>query len=93
MQNTFLFKDENLNIAQDNEEIETNIEVNNLYMKDFEYKLTNNFLSDKKIFDNNNTISGVLGLGTLHGKNMFMDQMKSKKLIKKKKVYFCLTPF
>ena len=89
-QNTFLFKDENLNIAQDNEEIETNIEVNNLYMKDFEYKLTNNFLSDKKIFDNNNTISGVLGLGTLHGKNMFMDQMKSKKLIKKKKVYFCL---
>ena len=89
-QNTFLFKDENLNIAQDNEEIETNIEVNNLYMKDFEYKLTNNFLSDKKIFDNNNTISGVLGLGTLHGKNMFMDQMKSKKLIKKKKVYVCL---
>ena len=89
-QNTFLFKDENLNIAQDNEEIETNIEVNNLYMKDFEYKLTNNFLSDKKIFDNNNTISGVLGLGTLHGKNMFMDQMKSKKLIKKKKIYVCL---
>ena len=89
-QNTFLFKDENLNIGQDNEEIETNIEVNNLYMKDFEYKLTDNFLSDKKIFDNNNTISGVLGLGTLHGKNMFMDQMKSKELIKKKKVYVCL---
>ena len=89
-QNTFLFKDEDLNIDQDFEEIETKIEVNNLYMKDFEYKLTGNFLSNKKIYDNNNTISGVLGLGTLHGKNMFMDQMKSKKLIKKKKVYFCL---
>ena len=88
-QYTYLFKNEEIN--SDDEEIETNIEVNNLYAKDFKYKLTENFLS-KKIISNNieNNIGGILGFGTIHGKNMFMDQMKNKKLIKKKKVYFCL---
>ena len=88
-QYTYLFKNEEMN--SDDEEIETNIEVNNLYAKDFKYKLTENFLS-KKIISNNieNNIGGILGFGTIHGKNMFMDQMKNKKLIKKKKVYFCL---
>ena len=88
-QNTFLFKNEKIGL--NGEEIETNIEVNNLYLKDFEYKLEDNFLSNKKINENKeNTISGILGLGTLHGKNMFMDQMKNKNLIKKRSVYFCL---
>ena len=88
-QYTYLFKNEEIN--SDDEEIETNIEVNNLYAKDFKYKLTENFLS-KKLISNNieNNIGGILGFGTIHGKNMFMDQMKNKKLIKKKKVYFCL---
>ena len=88
-QYTYLFKNEEIN--SDDEEIETNIEVNNLYAKDFKYKLTENFLS-KKIISNNieNNIGGILGFGTIHGKNMFMDQMKNKKLIKKKRVYFCL---
>ena len=90
-QNTYLFKDEILNIDNDKETIETNIEINNLYMKNFEFKLTDNFLWKKIISDNNTkTINGVLGFGTFHGKNMFMDQMKNKKLIKKKRVYFCL---
>lgn len=88
-QNTYIFKNEILN--SNDEEIETNIEVNNLYMKDFKYKLVDNFLSKKIISGGiENKLGGVLGLGTLHGKNMFMDQMKNKKLIKKKKVYFCL---
>ena len=88
-QYTYLFKNEEIN--SDDEEIETNIEVNNLYAKDFKYKLTENFLS-KKLISNNieNNIGGILGFGTIHGKNMFMDQMKNKKLIKKKRVYFCL---
>ena len=83
-QNTYLFRNEEID-SNDNE-IETNIEVNNLYIKNFEYKLTDNFLPINK----NNGINGVLGLGTLHGKNMFMDQMKYHKLIKKRKAYICL---
>ena len=83
-QNTYLFRNEEID-SNDNE-IETNIEVNNLYIKNFEYKLTDNFIP----INNNNGINGVLGLGTLHGKNMFMDQMKYHKLIKKRKAYICL---
>ena len=88
-QDTYLFKNEKIN--KKGKEIETNIEVNNLYMKNFEYKLVDNFLSYKKINNNiENNICGILGLGTLHGKNMFMDQMRHKNLIKKKRAYFCL---
>jgi hypothetical protein len=83
-QNTYLFRNKKINSNDD--EIETNIEVNNLYMKNFEYKLIDNFLP----INNNNGIYGVLGLGTLHGKNMFMDQLKNNKLIKKRKAYICL---
>ena len=87
-QNTYLFKNTNENV--DDDEIETKIEVNNLYHKKFEFKLSENFLSKKDTINNINNISGVLGFGTLHGKNSFMDQMKDQKLIKRKRVYFCL---
>ena len=87
-QNTYLFKNTNENV--DDDEIETKIEVNNLYHKKFEFKLSENFLSKKDTINNINNISGVLGFGTLHGKNSFMDQMKDQKLIRRKRVYFCL---
>ena len=90
-QNTYLFNHKKIDLNSNDDEIETNIEVNNLELKDFTFKLSENFLSGKKISDNNiKVVDGVLGLGTSHGKNMFMDQMKNKKLIKKKRVYFCL---
>jgi hypothetical protein len=85
-QNTYLFNYKKIDSNSNDDEIETNIEVNNLYMKNFEYKLIDNFLP----INNNNGIYGVLGLGTLHGKNMFMDQLKNNKLIKKRKAYICL---
>jgi hypothetical protein len=83
-QNTYIFRDKEKNATE--EEYETNIEVNNLYMRKFEYKLSNNFLTKGKYDD----VHGILGFGTIHGKNMFMDQMYKQKLIKKKKIYFCL---
>ena len=85
-QNTYIFKNENFDYNDD--EIETTIEVNNLFIKKFEFKLTDNFLNNEK--NDYKNIRGILGLGTLHGKNSLMDQMKNIGLIKKKRVYFCL---
>ena len=90
-QDTYFFNHKKIGSDSNDDEIETNLEVNNLKLKDFNYKISENFLSDKKISDTNTkSIDGILGFGTSHGKNMFMDQMKRKNLIKKKRVYFCL---
>ena len=54
-----------------------------MHLKDFEFQLIDNFLDDSNIIK----IDGIIGLGTINGKNSFMGQMKSNRLIKSKKVY------
>ena len=84
-QNTYLFKNNKNKItSSEDDEIETNLEINTLQLKDFEFQLCNNFL------DSNTKLDGILGLGTVNGKNSFMGQMRSNRLIKSKKVYFNL---
>ena len=80
-QSTYLFKDNK--IASNEDEIETTLEINTLHLKDFEFQLIDNFLDDSNIIK----IDGIIGLGTINGKNSFMGQMKSNRLIKSKKVY------
>ena len=86
-QGTYLFKssiEKNKKISDDETEIETNLEINTLQLKDFEFELCDNFLNTNKKID------GVIGFGTVNGKNSFMGQMHSNRLIKSKKVYFNL---
>ena len=80
-QSTYLFKDNK--IVSNEDEIETTLEINTLHLKDFEFQLIDNFLDDSNIIK----IDGIIGLGTINGKNSFMGQMKSNRLIKSKKVY------
>ena len=84
-QNTYLFKNKKNKItSSEDDEIETNLEINTLQLKDFEFQLCDNLL------DTDRKIDGILGLGTVNGKNNFMGQMRSNRLIKSKKVYFNL---
>ena len=87
---SYIFKDKDFpgkeNLNENDDEFTTSIEINSLYNKNFEFDVTNNFLKEDK--ENYDEIYGVIGLGTIHGKNYFMDQMKKRKLIKKKIVYF-----
>ena len=87
-QDTYFFQDSELNSK--NDEIETTIELNNIFMKNFQYKLTNSIALNKNKNDNEDKITGILGLGTAHGKNMFVDQLRNNNLIKSRKIYISL---
>ena len=79
---TYLFRNDKLTSNIEDEEFETNLEINTLNLKDFEFHLTSN------LFKDNQNIDGIIGLGTVNGKNSFMNQMKNNRLIKSRKVYF-----
>ena len=86
-QGTYLFKNTLINnqkISDEETELETNLEINTLQLKDFEFEITDNFLTT------NEKIDGVLGLGTVNGKNSLLGQLRSSRLIKSKKIYFNL---
>jgi len=72
----------------DDDEFETNLEINTLHLKDFEFQLSPNILEKDENYGQR--IYGIIGLGTVNGKNSFMNQMRSNRLIKSKKVYFNL---
>ena len=87
LQSTYLFKNsipKNIKISDEENEIETNLEINTLQLKDFEFELTNNFLNT------NENIDGIIGFGTVHGKNSLMGQLRNNRLIKSKRIYFNL---
>ena len=51
LQSAYLFKNsipKNIKISEEENEIETNLEINTLQLKDFEFELTNNFLNTMK---------------------------------------------
>ena len=89
-QHSYIFKDKEFpgkeKLHENDNKFTTSIEINSLYNNNFEFDVENNFLKEDK--ENYDEIYGVVGLGTIHGKNYFMDQMKKRKLIKKKIVYF-----
>lgn len=63
---TYLFRNDKLTSSIEDEEFETNLEINTLNLKDFEFHLSSNFFKD------NHNIDGIIGLGTVNGKNSFM---------------------
>ena len=86
-QNTYLFKKDKITESIDDDEFETNLEINNLQIKEFEFELRKDFLEKQNSEYN---IYGIIGLGTINGKNDFMSQLRSSRLIKSKKVYLNL---
>ena len=90
-QKSYIFKNKKYNSKNDNdddEEYETNIEIKALHLKEFEFELRKNFLKN----NDNIKIDGIIGLGTVNGKNDFMGELKSNRLIKSKKIYINLDP-
>lgn len=87
-QNTYLFINDKITSNIDDDEFETNLEINTLHLKDFEFQLSPNILEKDENYGQR--IYGIIGLGTVNGKNSFMNQMRSNRLIKSKKVYFNL---
>ena len=85
-QNTYLFINDKITSNIDDDEFETNLEINTLHLKDFEFQLSPNILEKSENYGQR--IDGIIGLGTVNGKNSFMNQMRSNRLIKTKKVYF-----
>ena len=89
-QSTYIFKNGKYKPKDDDEIYETNLEINTINIKNFDFELINNFLN---IHDNSAThIDGIIGLGTINGKNDFFDQLKDNKLIRSKKIYLNLDP-
>ena len=65
-QNTYLFKKDKITESIDDDEFETNLEINNLQIKEFEFELRKDFLEKQNSESN---IYGIIGLGTINGKN------------------------
>ena len=87
-QGTYLFINDKITSNIEDEEFETNLEINSLYLKGFEFELCSNFLEKSENYAQR--INGILGLGTVNGKNSFMNQMRNNRLIRSKKVYLNL---
>lgn len=87
-QETYLFRNDKITINEEDDEFETNLEINTLHLKEFEFELCEIPPESRGNPDYN--IDGIIGLGTVNGKNSFMGQFRNNRIIKSRKVYLNL---